>query len=102
MRSGRVTGVCDPRDETEASLSRLMIGSEPPAIVHRDQPAGEVPLSVRKLALPKAHPFATELIDVDFELRAVYSLGVAGGSGHGQQGRPGGREWRWEGKRGSS
>src|SRR3546814_11924558 len=84
MRSGRFTGVCDPRDETEASLSRLMIGSEPPAIVHRDQPAGEVRLSVRKLALPKAHPFATELIDVDFELRAGEILGVAGVSGNGQ------------------
>src|SRR5690606_26752005 len=27
MRGGRVTGVCDPREETAASLSRLMIGS---------------------------------------------------------------------------
>src|SRR3546814_5493996 len=62
-----------------------MIGSEPPAIVHRDQPAGEVRLSVRRLALPKAHPFATELIDVDFELRAGEILGVAGVSGNGQQ-----------------
>src|SRR5699024_12248080 len=32
MRSGRVTGVCDPRQETDASLSRLMTGAEPPQI----------------------------------------------------------------------
>lgn len=30
MRMGRVTGTCDPREESAASLSRLMIGGEPP------------------------------------------------------------------------
>src|SRR5690606_216659 len=34
MRGGKVTGVCDPRNETDASLSRLMIGCEPLAITH--------------------------------------------------------------------
>src|SRR5690554_4172840 len=61
MRGGRVTGVCDPRQESEASLSRLMIGSEPPAVRHADRPAGRVVLSVRELNVPRAHPFATPL-----------------------------------------
>jgi simple sugar transport system ATP-binding protein len=30
LRGGKVTGVCDPRQESNASLSRLMIGAEPP------------------------------------------------------------------------
>jgi ABC-type uncharacterized transport system ATPase subunit len=85
MRGGKVTGVCDPRGETEASLSRMMIGAEPPPVVYREKPAGETMLAVRNLALPRAHPFATELADVSFEIRAGEILGVAGVSGNGQQ-----------------
>ena len=29
MRSGRVTGVCDPRQETNQTLSQMMIGAQP-------------------------------------------------------------------------
>ena len=35
LRGGRVTGTCDPRAESVASLSRLMIGAEPPRIQRR-------------------------------------------------------------------
>ena len=35
LRGGKVTGVCNPAEETNASLSRLMIGAEPPALEHR-------------------------------------------------------------------
>ena len=31
LRAGRVTGECDPRQESNASLSQRMIGSEPPS-----------------------------------------------------------------------
>jgi simple sugar transport system ATP-binding protein len=85
MRAGRVTGVCDPRQESDASLSRLMIGAEPPAIQHHDLAPGEVMLAVRQLSLPKSHPFATELRDIAFDVRAGEILGVAGVSGNGQQ-----------------
>ncbi|MGB6053986.1 MAG: ATP-binding cassette domain-containing protein, partial [Burkholderiaceae bacterium] len=85
MRAGRVTGVCDPRQETEASLSRLMIGAEPPAIRHEQRQPGGKLLEVRQLSLPKSHPFATELCDIGFELHAGEILGVAGVSGNGQQ-----------------
>jgi ABC-type uncharacterized transport system ATPase subunit len=85
MRAGKVTGVCDPRQETEASLSRLMIGSEPPALPQRQPHSGQVVLSVDRLSLPKAHPFATELASISFQLHAGEILGVAGVSGNGQQ-----------------
>jgi len=85
LRAGRVAGVCDPREETEASLSRMMIGAEPPAVEHRQPSAGRVMLSVRGLSLPKAHPFATELARIDFDVHAGEILGVAGVSGNGQQ-----------------
>jgi ABC-type uncharacterized transport system ATPase subunit len=35
LRGGKVTGVCNPQVESNASLSRLMIGAEPPALAHR-------------------------------------------------------------------
>lgn len=85
LRGGRVTGVCDPRNETDASLSRLMIGSEPPVISQHASQLGPVMLSVRDMSLPKAHPFATELRGISFDLCAGEILGVAGVSGNGQQ-----------------
>lgn len=85
MRGGKITGVCDPRQETSSSLSRLMIGSEPPAIKHVEREPGEVLLSVKNLNLPKSHPFATELSGINFDLRAGEIIGVAGVSGNGQQ-----------------
>ena len=85
MRGGKVTGVCDPRQETEASLSRLMIGAEPPAIRHRERQRGRKMLAVQKLSLAKSHPFATELHHIGFDLHGGEILGVAGVSGNGQQ-----------------
>ena len=85
MRGGRVTGVCDPRQETAASLSRMMIGSELPQIESRSHTPGAPRLVVNRLSLAKSHPFATELQDISFELLAGEILGVAGVSGNGQQ-----------------
>ncbi|CAM5781788.1 ABC transporter ATP-binding protein [Castellaniella caeni] len=85
MRAGRVTGVCDPRQETEASLARLMIGADLPVQQRQARPAGAVRLRVRGLDLAPAHPFATPLRGVDFTLHAGEILGVAGVSGNGQQ-----------------
>ena len=85
LRGGRVTGEVDPTQETNASLSRLMIGAEPPALEHRTAQAGPVALSVRHLSLPKDHAFGTDLHQVSLELRAGEVLGLAGISGNGQQ-----------------
>ncbi|MGC9185238.1 MAG: ATP-binding cassette domain-containing protein, partial [Thiomonas sp.] len=49
LRAGRVTGRVDPAKETEASLSRLMIGADPPALQHRPAQPGEVLLRVDDL-----------------------------------------------------
>ncbi|GIZ53631.1 ABC transporter ATP-binding protein [Noviherbaspirillum aridicola] len=85
MRAGKVTGVCDPTQESSASLSRMMIGAEPPAIHATPREPGETRLVVSHLSLPKSHPFGTELSDINLELRAGEIVGVAGVSGNGQQ-----------------
>ena len=84
LRGGRVTGVCDPREESNASLSHLMIGAEPPALQHHAQQAGGVVLEVDRLALTRADPFGTDLIDVSLAVRAGEVVGIAGVSGNGQ------------------
>jgi ABC-type uncharacterized transport system ATPase subunit len=85
MRGGKVTGVCNPGKETTASLSRLMIGAEPPAVKAEDRAPGDKLLSVRKLSLQKSHPFGTTLDNISLDLHAGEILGVAGVSGNGQQ-----------------
>jgi general nucleoside transport system ATP-binding protein len=85
LRGGKVTGEVDPAQHSNASLSRLMIGAEPPALTHRAARTGDVVLAVQALDLPKDDPFAVELKGLHFEVRAGEIVGVAGVSGNGQQ-----------------
>ncbi|HRN76177.1 ABC transporter ATP-binding protein [Ottowia sp.] len=85
MRGGRVTGVCDPRQESNASLSRLMIGAEPPALQYHERTPGAVVLAVQQLDLVRDSPFGVDLIDVSLQVRAGEVVGIAGVSGNGQR-----------------
>jgi simple sugar transport system ATP-binding protein len=85
MRGGRVTGEVDPRQESNAGLSRLMIGAEPPPLQHRPSRAGAAVLEVKALSLGRLDPFGVDLRDVSFRVRAGEIVGVAGVSGNGQQ-----------------
>ncbi len=85
LRGGKVTGEVDPALHDNASLSRLMIGSEPPELSHRPARPGAVALAVQRLSLAKQHPFGTTLVDIAFQVRAGEIVGIAGVSGNGQQ-----------------
>jgi simple sugar transport system ATP-binding protein len=85
MRGGKVTGDCDPRRETNASLSRMMIGAEPPALKHHERQPGEVVLRVQDLNLESEDQFGVYLDDVSFDVRAGEVVGIAGVSGNGQR-----------------
>jgi general nucleoside transport system ATP-binding protein len=85
LRGGKVTGIVDPRNESNASLSRLMIGAEPPQLQHRDVSLGEIALSVKHLSLKSEAMFGTDLHDVSLDVRAGEIVGIAGVSGNGQQ-----------------
>ncbi len=84
MRGGKVTGDCDPRQETNASLSRLMIGAEPPALQARAYAPGASVLEVSGLTLRSDDPFGTHLHDMALQVRAGEVVGIAGVSGNGQ------------------
>ena len=85
LRGGKVTGVCDPAQESNASLSRLMIGSEPPALDARRPAAGKVVLLVKQLSLTSTEQFGVDLADVALQVHAGELVGIAGVSGNGQK-----------------
>jgi general nucleoside transport system ATP-binding protein len=85
LRGGKVTGVCNPQEESNASLSRLMIGAEPPALEHKHTPTGEVVLAVQALHLDKEDQFGVTLDGINLNVRAGEVVGIAGVSGNGQR-----------------
>ena len=85
LRGGKVTGVCNPAQESNASLSSMMIGAEPPKLTRRTQNVGAPVLRVQSLALGREDQFGVDLIDITLEVRAGEVVGVAGVSGNGQK-----------------
>jgi general nucleoside transport system ATP-binding protein len=85
LRGGRVTGECDPRQESNASLSRMMIGAEPPRLEHRAHTQGATVLEVDRLTLERDSPFGVDLQDIALQVRAGEVVGIAGVSGNGQR-----------------
>ena len=85
LRGGKVTGVCNPQEESNASLSRLMIGAEPPALQHREVKTGETVLRVQALKLAREDQFGVDLDGISLEVKAGEVVGIAGVSGNGQR-----------------
>ena len=85
LRGGKVTGEVDPRHESNASLSRLMIGAEPPALLHKPSTPGALALAVKGLSLDQQDPFGMALKAVQLQVHAGEIVGIAGVSGNGQQ-----------------
>ena len=85
LRGGKVSGECDPREESNASLSRLMIGAEPPALEQRAVKTGDIVLEVKRLDLAKEEQFGVDLNQVALQVRAGEVVGIAGVSGNGQK-----------------
>ena len=85
LRGGRVTGVCDPREESNASLSRWMIGAEPAPLNHQPNSPGETRLAVAGLSLAREDQFGVDLSDIRMHVRAGEVVGIAGVSGNGQR-----------------
>jgi simple sugar transport system ATP-binding protein len=71
LRGGEVTGVCDPRQESTASLSRLMIGAEPPALKHQERTPGETLFETVNLCLEKEDQFGVDLKGIDLKVLRI-------------------------------
>ena len=86
MRGGKVTGEADPRQETVASLARMMIGRDLPVCEHPEFDGGGEPLLVIDgLSQKSDDPFGTDLKDIHLSVRSGEIFGIAGISGNGQK-----------------
>ncbi|TCT39339.1 ABC transporter ATP-binding protein [Martelella mediterranea] len=85
LRHGKVTGDCDPRQETASSLARMMVGGEVSEIRRPEAAkAGNILLETKGLSVPAPSPFATALDDIYLQVRAGEVLAIAGVAGNGQ------------------
>ncbi|MFT4159411.1 ABC transporter ATP-binding protein [Shinella sp.] len=85
LRHGKVTGACDPRKETPASLARMMVGSDVASVsAAGTNSKGEVLLEARHLSVPARTPFAVALKNVCLKVRGGEVLAIAGVAGNGQ------------------
>jgi general nucleoside transport system ATP-binding protein len=85
LRNGRVSGAAIPRQESNASLARLMVGTELKECHLQPQAAGAVQLELIALTLPTEDPFGTALRDLNLRVRSGEIVGIAGVSGNGQK-----------------
>jgi general nucleoside transport system ATP-binding protein len=87
LRRGKLVGHCTPRDETPASLARMMVG-DTVADVHRSaiapMAANGPAIIVRNLSRARASPFAVALDSVSLTVQPGEVLGIAGVAGNGQ------------------
>jgi simple sugar transport system ATP-binding protein len=87
LRHGKVVGHCDPRQETAASLARMMVGNEVMQVVREAAPAAgerEALLEIRGLTRHPTGPFSVPLRDIRLTVHAGEVIGIAGVAGNGQ------------------
>lgn len=85
LRHGKLTGDCDPRQETPASLARMMVGSDVKSVSNAGGKIGEkVLLEATNLSAPARTPFAVSLENVNLSVRQGEIIGIAGVAGNGQ------------------
>jgi general nucleoside transport system ATP-binding protein len=101
LRGGRLVATVDPREHSEASLARLMIGADPPGVAAHDSPPGEAALVVRGLDTTHAGERQHWLHGIDLELKRGEIVGIAGVSGNGQAALMGALSGEWTDARGS-
>jgi ABC-type uncharacterized transport system ATPase subunit len=85
LRHGKVIANVDPRQETAASLARLMVGAD----IHIVRPArakkgSDVRLKLSHLNLPADGPFSVPLKDISLEVHSGEIVAIAGVAGNGQ------------------
>ena len=86
LRGGKVVDTCDPRQETPASLAKMMIGEDVGALVRETSPAreGEARLEVIDLSMQSESAFGVDLKNVSLTVQRGEIISVAGVAGNGQ------------------
>ena len=85
LRGGKKVATCDPRQETAASLARMMVGADIGIVKAASGRATTVPrLVVTGLTLEPDDPHGTRLESISVEVKGGEILGIAGVAGNGQ------------------
>jgi ABC-type uncharacterized transport system ATPase subunit len=84
LRAGRVVAACNPREESAASLARLMVGTDVATLRAAAHEPGAPRLQVNGLSLPAADTHGTALKEIGLAVRSGEILGIAGIAGNGQ------------------
>ena len=85
LRNGKVSGTAIPKNETNESLARMMIGGELAECHLAPREPGEVRLQLENLSLTTLDPFGTTLKSINLTVRSGEIVGIAGVSGNGQK-----------------
>jgi general nucleoside transport system ATP-binding protein len=85
LRNGRVSGTAIPRDESNTSLARMMVGTELTQCTLEPQSPGPVRLELINLSQSTEDPFGTSLRQVNLRVHGGQIVGIAGVSGNGQK-----------------
>jgi general nucleoside transport system ATP-binding protein len=85
LRGGKKVATCNPRQETAASLARMMVGGEIGEVKAASGRDALTPrLVIKQLSLEPDDPHGTRLQEVSLEVRGGEILGIAGVAGNGQ------------------
>jgi ABC-type uncharacterized transport system ATPase subunit len=85
LRAGKKVATCNPRQETAASLARMMVGSDIGEVKGASTSSESVArLVIHHLSLLPDDPHGTRLDDVSLEVRSGEIVGIAGVAGNGQ------------------
>ncbi len=85
LRHGKLTGFCDPRKETAASLAAMMVGSEVKSVSNKGSHITDnVLIETNNLSAPARTPFAVALRDINLTVKTGEIIGIAGVAGNGQ------------------
>jgi general nucleoside transport system ATP-binding protein len=85
LHGGKKVATCDPRQETAASLARMMVGADIGEVKAASERGISPPrLVIRHLSLEPDDPHGTRLHDVSLEVQGGEIVGIAGVAGNGQ------------------
>jgi len=85
LRGGKKVATCNPRQETAASLARMMVGGEIGEVKAASGRGALAPrLVIKQLSLEPDDPHGTHLQEVSLEVCGGEILGIAGVAGNGQ------------------
>jgi general nucleoside transport system ATP-binding protein len=85
LRGGKKVATCNPRQETAASLARMMVGADIGQVKMATGRDPSVPrLIIHQLSLEPDDPHGTRLDNISLEVKGGEFVGIAGVAGNGQ------------------